>query len=239
MNYAELSARLDPHYSMKMMHLRESVYAKADIERFRANEAVNRENLRASNEMDRERFRADRDDSRHERDISAQRDVEEYRGQTARSVEEMRGTNARALASQQHDGAMSLAQREHENMLVRMEDDLQLQMTKSGLDSGLQFMHKMADEGTALQNHLMRKMEQRSQMRGDVFKMLFGAVIQEELAQNQHTRDFEKREHESSLRRAETYFNSVCAYLSSLIEKGREATARAEIDRLVREWERA
>jgi len=79
-------------------------------------------------------------------------------------------------------------------------------------------------------------MAERSQLRGEVFKMLAGAIIQEKLAQKQHARDMEKMTHESDLKKSEQYFSSVCSYLSQLLDSSKEQEAKAEIDRLIEEW---
>ena len=46
----------------------------------------------------------------------------------------------------------------------------------------------------------MRQMEARANLRGDIFKTLSGAIIQEKLAQKQHARDMERLEKERAMR---------------------------------------
>ena len=87
----------------------------------------------------------------------------------------------------------------------------------------------------------MRQMEARANLRGDIFKTLSGAIIQEKLSQKQHARDMERLEKESALRRAEQradeYANGLALYLKSLIDAGNMQAAKDEVDRLVKEWD--
>jgi hypothetical protein len=48
------------------------------------------------------------------------------------------------------------------------------------------------DEDNKRRASMLAGMAERSQLRGEVFKMLAGAIIQEKLAQKQHARDMEK-----------------------------------------------
>lgn len=97
-------------------------------------------------------------------------------------------------------------------------------------------MHKLLDEDNRCRASLHLQIEERSKLRGEVFKMLADAVIQEKLAQRQHARDLELRQVDSENRKAEAYWNSVCAYLSGLMDTGKTDVATREIDRLLIEW---
>jgi hypothetical protein len=191
-SFAELSARLDPSYQMKMGALREKVQAQYEIERFRANQ-----------NMEIARYQAYEAERRDESRAAETRDAERIRG---------------------------------ENRIKEMELDLDHRIRLISADSFALTTQKTIDEGTATRAHLMRQIEARSQIRGDVFKMLAGAVIQEKIAQKQHARDMEKMKFEADTRRANTYLDSLSDYLRKLIESGEGKRAEAEIDHLTREW---
>ena len=131
----------------------------------------------------------------------------------------------------------SLAQLEHENAIVRMEKDLQNHVSKIGVDSGVLAVQKLIDQDNSKRASLMDQIEARANLRGEVFKMLSGAIIQEKLAQKQHARDMEKLEKESALRRADDYAKGVALYLTNLIDTGNMQAAKDEVDRLVKEWD--
>jgi hypothetical protein len=229
-NFATLAAQFDPHYALqtrKLDHYIEAANAKYDIARFNADAAIQREHVRGGYEMDKEHFRANRDDARQNKAIDAQYDIERMRGETSTAVERMRGENN-----------TSLAQLEHENAIVRMEKDLQNHVSKIGVDSGVLAVQKLIDQDNSKRASLLDQIEARSNLRGEVFKMLSGAIIQEKLAQKQHARDMEKLEKERAMNRADEYSKSLVLYLTNLIDTGNMQAAKDEIDRLVNEWER-
>lgn len=58
MNFLDLQTQLDPHYRAKASLLRDEILAKGQIERFRADSAMEREGLKASEAMRREQYKA-------------------------------------------------------------------------------------------------------------------------------------------------------------------------------------
>jgi hypothetical protein len=232
MNTAQLMARLDPDYQMRLQKVQQA----SELAYFKAN-----------TDMQRERYRAEREDQR-----------ESIRSQTALSVENKRGDNALTLADKEHQNkfsqmqylseredqretmrgetALALSDKDHQNQLTRMQTDLQNRLTLAGFDSGVLATHKMMDEDNNRRASMLAQMENRTQLRGEVFKMLAGAIVQEKLAQKQHARDLEKMNLASNLKQGEQYFESVCLYLAKLLDASREEEAKAEIDRLFKEW---
>jgi hypothetical protein len=225
MNINQFLSSIDPHNAHRMHHLETKIMADAQVERFRADRDDHlqtrkieadrdREYIRANESMNRERFRADRDDSRLDRRFEQEKQLEERREQNS----------------------VTLSRIDHENKLTQMEESLRHSVFKSGFDSGILTIHKMMDEDTARRASLTKQFEDRSQLRGDVFKMLAGAIIQEKLAQRQHKRDLERSEAESIQRRTERYCESMFAYLMKLNESEGVRAMEDEISRLEREW---
>lgn len=221
----DLLSRFDQQTRLQLQKMEYEARTKYQLVDYEAHSAMQREHVRGGYEIDRqkirdnaaydrERFKSDREDSRQDRAIGAQFDLERTRG----------------------ENNLSLARAEHENALDRMEEDLLNHITRAGVDSGILATHKIIDEDTGRRQSLMRQMEARSQLRGEVFKMLAGAIIQEKLAQKQHVRDMEKLEKESANRRADTYIHNVSSYLTGLLDKGRKREAKQEVDRLLDEW---
>jgi hypothetical protein len=213
-NFANIMARLDPNNAMRSREFEQKFYAEAQIARFKADSDMSREHVRVNAAYDRERFKADREDSRQDRAIGAQFDLERTRG----------------------ENSLSLARAEHENALERMEEDLRNHIARAGVDSGILATHKLIDEDTGRRQSLMRQIEARSQLRGDVFKMLAGAVIQEKLAQRQHLREMEKLKTTSDLRRAE-YMENLTNHLENLVKQGREKEAKECVKKTIAGWE--
>lgn len=227
-NLISLASRFDPQYAMRTRELEQKIYSQYELARYNADSAMEREHVKGGYELnrqvkrdeaafEREAFKEDRADLRQEREISGQA-----------SLEQARGANS-----------IALSKFEHENLLSRMEDDLLNHLTKAGGDSGILATHKIIDEDVSRRQSLMRQMEARTQLRGEVFKMIAGAVIQEKLAQKQHLRDMERIQKDSENRRADAYIANVSQYLTLLLDKGREQEARQEVDRLVAEWGRS
>jgi len=209
-NFAQLMTRFDPHYQLKLQQIQQSAYA----EQYRAGASMERERYKAGEKWQQMQFMAGREDQR-----------EAMRGQNAFAVEEARGRND-----------LNLANNEHDNRLAQMQADLEHRMSIAGFESGILATQKIMDEDNNRRASMLAGMAERSQLRGEVFKMLAGAIIQEKLAQKQHARDMEKMTHESDLKKSEQYFSSVCSYLSQLLDSSKEQEAKAEIDRLIEEW---
>ena len=213
-NFAYLMAMLDPNNAMRSREFEQKIYAEAQIVKFKADSDMSREQVRANAAYDRERLKADREDSRQDRAIGAQFDLERAKG----------------------ENNLNLARAEHENALERMEEDLRNHIARAGVDSGILATHKLINEDTGRRQSLMRQIETRSQLRGDVFKMLAGAVIQEKLAQRQHLREIEKLKTNSDLRRAE-YMENLTNHLENLVKQGRENEAKECIKKTIAGWE--
>lgn len=270
MNFNELVAQLDPNYIRKMNHFRESMYAQAEIERFKANEAMNREGFKANADMQREQFRANHEDQRqskqfnhdermHDKKTSAEMQREQFKANADMNREEFRAGKEDArlerqihhqkeMEKERNQGALSveetrgknnieLANFDRQTMLEKMELELRNSIFKSGFDSGTLTVQKMIDEDTARRASLTKQFEERSQLRGEVFKMLAGAIIQEKLAQKAHQRELEKMQTQSILQRTERYLESLCAYLLQVNKEQGERATKSEIDRVIGEWE--
>ncbi len=231
-NTAQLMARFDPDYQMKLQKVQQA----SELAYFKANA-----------DMAREQFRARREDQR-----------ETMRSETALSIESKRGNNALTLADKDHQNklsqlqyisgredqreemkgqtALALADKDHTNQLARMQTDLQNRVALSGFDSGILAVHKIMEEDNNRRASMLRQMESHSQLRGELTKMAFGAMLQKLEAKEAHARDMEKMSLASSLNQAEQYFQSVCLYLSQLLEASKEEEAKAELDRLLSEW---
>lgn len=189
-------------------------HAAMQREHVRGDYELDRQKMRDNAAYDREQFKADRDDSRQERALSAQFDLERVKG----------------------ENNLSLSRAEHENALERMEEELRNHIARAGVDSGVLATHKLIDEDTARRQSLMRVIEARSLLRGDITKMMAGAVIQEKFAQRQHKRDMEKLQVNSDLRRAE-YMENLTNHLENLMKQGREKEANECVKSTVAGWE--
>ena len=220
-NLAQLMARFDPHYQLKLQQIQQSAYN----EQYRAYANMERERFKANEEWQRMQYKAEQDSQRMQTMLAREDQREEMRGKNALAVEEARGRNA-----------LNLATHEHQNKLAQMQADLENRLTVSGFESLILSTQKIMDEDNNRRASLLKQLEERSQLRGEVTKMLMGAIIQEKLAQKQHKRDLEKMSHESDLKQAEMYFSGVCGYLWQLLEASKEQEAKAEIDRLHEVW---
>jgi hypothetical protein len=168
--------------------------------------------------------------------VQAQYALEEYRAEKQMDV-----ARFNAYESDKRDRERANNDRDTErirgaNRIAEMELDLDHRLRIIGAESLVLTTQKSLDEHASTRQHLMRQIEERSKLRGDVFKMLAGAVIQEKLAQRQHARDLQKIKAEGEQRRAGQYLDSLAVYLTRMIEGGQEARARDEIDRIAREW---
>lgn len=204
MNFSQLLTSLDPTYQSRLSLLQQQMTATAYIERHRSDEAMRREQYRANANYQQEQLRSS----------------EAMRREQYKSQEENNRLNRRyALEGQ-------LEQQVHENRLQQMEESLKHSMLKAGFDSMLQLLQKTADEDAKKRESLHRQLENRTQTRNELFKMLAGAVIQEKLAQMQHERDKESR----------AWDMTQALLLKTYERDGVEATKR-EIDRVCQEWE--
>lgn len=163
---------------------------------------------------EREQYKSDREDARLEKKINAEHEIERTRGKNS----------------------TDLAELEHKNALSRMEEGLRQDITKSRLAFIDNSIFRLMDEDSARWASSRAQMEKNTAVMGDVFKMFASAVFQELGEQNRHTRDIEKLEKESSLRRADAYWNSLCSYLFSLLSQNKEREAKREIDKLIEQW---
>lgn len=169
--------------------------------------------------------------------VGAQYEIEQYRANQQMEVARFQANEASRREQDRADEFRETEKLRGENRIREMELDLDHRMKLIVADSAALVTQKTIDEGISTRKHLMDQIASRSQLRGDVFKMIAGAAIQEKLAQKQHQRDMERLKLESSLRRSEGYLDSLSAYLSRLIDSGQESKVRSEIDRLTREWE--
>ena len=168
--------------------------------------------------------------------VQAQYEIERYRGERQMEVARFQAYEAEKRERERTDGARDAERIRGANRIQEMELDLDHRMRLMGAESLTATTQKVLDEHTSTRQHLMRQIEERSKIRGDVFKMLAGAVIQEKLAQRQHTRDMERIKAEGEQRRASSYLDSLSVYLTRMIDSGQEAKAREEIDRLSSAW---
>ena len=77
MNFNDLVTSLDPQYRAKISYLQEEMGVKAQFERFRANEAMNRESFRANEAMRREQYKAQEENQRMGQRYSYERQLEQ------------------------------------------------------------------------------------------------------------------------------------------------------------------
>ena len=262
---AQFFARFDPHYQLKLQQIQHSAEAEqyrawASMERerykagskwqqtqfmseqenqrmyyktgeewkqtqYKAGEEWRKTQYKAGEEWRLTQYKTEQENQRLQKTLDREDQREAIRGQNAIAVEEMRGRND-----------LNLANNEHGNRLLQMQADLEHRMTMAGFESGILATQKIMDEDNKRRENLLATIGARSQLRGEVTKMLAGAIIQEKLAQKQHARDMEKMTHESDLKKSEQYFLTVCAYLGQLLDASKEQEAKAEIDRLFEEW---
>lgn len=168
--------------------------------------------------------------------VQAQYALEEFRAERQMEVARFNAYEAERREQDRANNDRDTERIRGANRIAEMELDLDHRMRVMGAESAVISTQKLIDEGTATRAHLMRQIEERGKLRGDVFKMLAGAVIQEKLAQRQHARDMEKIKAEGEQKRAVHYLDSLASYLGKMIESGHEVRARSEIDRLTREW---
>lgn len=236
-NFATLIARHDPHYMQKAQLAEMQTRTQYDIanynnqttlerEHVRGRYVVDRQNMANQNARELEEFKASKEDARLDKTIGAQTTIEKLRGDSARGVEQLRGQNS-----------ITLSNTEHKNAITRMEEDLRGQIAKSGFDSGVLAVHKTIEEDNKKRDTLIAQIEARTALRSRVQEKIIDAMIKEKLAQKQHSRDMERLEKESSLRRFETYWNSFTGFILSLYESGKRDEARAEIDRQIEKWQ--
>lgn len=168
--------------------------------------------------------------------VQAQYAIEEYRAEKQMEAARFQSYEADRRERQRAEESRDTERIRGENRIREMELDLDHRMRILGVTSFIDTTSKIQDERGSTRQHLMRQFEERSKLRGDVFKMLAGAVIQEKLAQKQHARDMERIKLEGQQRRASSYLDSLATYLNRMIESGQERRAQDEIDRLSRDW---
>ena len=132
--------------------------------------------------------------------------------------------------------AATQAKQTHENQLERMrvehQNDLALVKTNAQLSIPL----KLMEEDGKVRTSMLDRMKDSHNSRDKVHEKLADAVIQEKQAQNKHKRDLEKMQLESSLKRAEQLFQSICLRLSKLLDDSQEDKAKQEIAKLHAMW---
>ncbi len=168
--------------------------------------------------------------------VQAQYALEEFRAERQMEVARFNAYEAERRERDRANNDRDTERVRGANRIAEMELDLDHRMRIMGADSAVISTQKLIDEGTASRAHLMRQIEERGKLRGDVVKMLAGAVIQEKLAQRQHVRDMQKIKAEGEQKRAGHYLDSLATYLGKMIESGQEGRAQNEVDRLIREW---
>jgi hypothetical protein len=243
MNTAQLMARFDPDYQMKLQKVQQTM----ELERYRTSEKWQQLQYMAGREDQNAQYRAEQEEKR-----------EVMRGENALSVESKRGENALTLADKDHQNkfsqlqsiseredqreemkgqtALNLADKAHTNQLAQIQAEFQNQVSLSAFNSGISAVHKLMDENNKKRESLLKRREDRNIIRGRCQELVMETVANELLAKNQHARELEKMNLASSLNQAEQYFQSVCLYLSQLLEASKEEEAKAEIDRLFSEW---
>ena len=242
-NLASLQVHFDPQYQQKLRELEFRAQAEQyraseamERERFKANADMNREYVKNNAAMERERFKAEANQNLGAAKAQAEMAKEQFSASEAwkRTTLEADREDDRERLKARH--ALELEHEKHMHRLDEMQMELNNRARLMGVELGIATVQKLMDEDTKRRASLNQQFEQRSNLRSEVFKMLAGAVIQEKLAQRQHQRDMEMATHQSELRRAEHYWNSVFSYLGKLVEANHLETAKAEIDHLLDEW---
>lgn len=77
MNFLDLQTQLDQNYRAKVSLLRDEMLARGQIERFRAQEAMNREQTKANEAMRREQYKAQEENNRLNRRFSFEQQLEQ------------------------------------------------------------------------------------------------------------------------------------------------------------------
>nr|AFN66345.1 hypothetical protein pM02_c5_03 [uncultured bacterium] len=184
---------------------------------------------------------------RLDKTIDSQKDLETIRGRNAVYIENVRGHNNISISRLEHENALELVdinknnsreliEIEHKNTLSKMEDELQVAVTRSGFEMITQSFNNLREQDEAKRRSLITRLENRATIRGDVFKIGVSAIVAEISAQQNHRRDLERLEKESELRRFDSYWNMLTSYVMSLLNSGKEAEAKAEIDRQLEQW---
>jgi hypothetical protein len=243
-NLAEYIASFDPSYQLKLQQIQQSAYN----EMYRAGANMERERFKASEEWQRMQYKSNQESQQMQykageewRQLQFKNDQENQRTQNILDREDqretIRGQNALAVEKNKGQNAVNLSNYEHRNKLLQMQADLESRMIMAGFESGILATQKMIDEDNKRRASMLEGMETRGKLRGEVFKMLAGAVIQEKLAQKQHARDVEKLNLESKLRQDEQYFQKVCLHLAGLLEAGKKSEADRELERILGGWQ--
>lgn len=204
MNFAQLSARLDPSYNLKMQHLQAKFEGDIALADYKGQQQAQLEYDKQQNarqlERDRQNF-----------EIGQER----QRLETSREIE-----------SDKHRYRLELLDAELSQYMKKMEGNHHFEKL-SKLDA---MEHEIFSSAA-------RNMDTRSQLRGEVFKQLASAVIQEKLAQKQHARELEKMRLDHEQKKDARVWDQLCAYIFALMENNEKKKAEEYIDKLVKDWE--
>lgn len=215
MNFAQLSARLDPSYNLKMQHLQAKFEGDYALANYKGQQQAQLEYDKQQNvrQMERERrdYEAEQEQDRRNFEVGQER----QRLETSREIE-----------SEKHQNRLEILDAELSQHMKKMEGERHFEKL-----SRLDAMEHEVFSGAS------RNMDTRSQLRGEVFKQLAGAVIQEKIAQKQHARDLEKMRLEHEHKKDARVWDQLCAYIFALMENNDKKKAEEYIDKLVKDWE--
>lgn len=217
MNFAQLSARLDPSYNLKMQHLQAKLEGDYAITHYKGQQQAQLEYDKHQYARQMERERRDYENDREQDRRNFEIDQERRRLETSREIE-----------SDKHKFRLEMLEAELSQHMKKMEGNRHFEKL-----SRLDAMEQEVFSGAA------RNMDTRSQLRGEVFKQLASAVIQEKLAQKQHAREMEKMRLEHEFKKESRVWDQLCAYIFALMENNQKKQAEEYIDKLVKDWETA
>lgn len=228
MNLAQLSARLDPSYNLKMQHLQAKIEGDYAIANYRGQQQARIEYDKQQNarQMERERrdYESDREQDRRNFEIGRENEKRDFE----REQDRQRLQTSREIESDKHKHRLEMLDAELSQNMKKMEGSRHFDKL-SRLDAMEQEVFSSAS----------RNMDTRTQLRGEVFKQLAGALIQEKLAQKQHARDLEKMRLEHEQKKDARVWDQLCSYIFTLMENNEKKKAEEYIDKLVKDWETA
>jgi hypothetical protein len=180
--------------------------------------------------------------------IEAEYGLANYKGQLQAQIEHDKQQNARQIEYERRNYDIQKEEKrletsreieadKHRHRLELLDVELSQHMKKMEADHHFQKLGRLDAMEHEVFSGAARNMDTRTQLRGEVFKMLAGAIIQEKLAKNQHVRDLEKMRIEHEQKKEIRLWDQLCTYIFELLQNNQKKEAQDYIDKLVKDWE--
>lgn len=172
--------------------------------------------------------------------LYAQLEAVRHKAFHAAELEAARARNAMQAEAVRAEAAYRQSQIDHGFRLAELDRELQNKIELAGFQSLAGNADALAELKRSVAAAALEDVRARSAVRGEVFKSVMGAVVQERIAKAAHARqmelerlrhaqEMEKLAAQSAEQRATAYFDRLCGYVLAMVQAGREREAEAEV----------